>query len=216
MSFDDDERTTLLRSLRGYAERMGHLGVQGISEQEKGPDDWVKKSKRAEHLQADRQALGSIGAVSLDGRTSRCWVVMETANTDGENFDFPINGEAREMFDKMIAHVLGLKSSQVRVVNEVRALPVLESHRTEVGRPSKLHDEISRGKPDLILAMGGLALQSLVQSKSPISSARGKWMDILGVPMLATFHPKYLLRAPGQKRLVFQDLQAFKKRMDNL
>ena len=36
---------------------------------------------------------------------------------------------------------------------------------------------------------------------------RGRWSDYRGVPVLPTYHPAYLLRSPGQKRVAWQDLK---------
>ena len=36
------------------------------------------------------------------------------------------------------------------------------------------------------------------------------------VPIIATFHPAYLLRSPGQKREAWKDLLALQEKMDEL
>jgi uracil-DNA glycosylase family 4 len=66
--------------------------------------------------------------------------------------------------------------------------------------------------PDILLLLGGSAMQALVATKEGITRARGKWIDfdlghrtIKAMPML---HPAYLLRTPGQKKQAWHDLRS--------
>ena len=65
--------------------------------------------------------------------------------------------------------------------------------------------------PKLIMALGKPASQALLKSDAPISALRGRWRDYLGVPLLPTFHPAYLLRNPERKREAYQDLKALRQ-----
>jgi DNA polymerase len=53
-----------------------------------------------------------------------------------------------------------------------------------------------------------------------ITKQRGQWFDgPLGIPIIATFHPAYILRQTGGamtevKRLVYTDLKAVRDRLD--
>ena len=71
--------------------------------------------------------------------------------------------------------------------------------------------------PQLILCLGPLAGQFLAGGEESPVRARGKWLrleTLAGVvPMLTTFHPETLLKSPQSKRLVWQDLQAFRQRI---
>ena len=74
--------------------------------------------------------------------------------------------------------------------------------------------------PRLILCLGPLAGQHLADGEESPVRARGKWLTVKTpaglVPMLTTFHPETLLKSPQSKRLVWQDLQAFRKRIGEL
>ena len=74
--------------------------------------------------------------------------------------------------------------------------------------------------PQLILCLGPLAGQYLAGGEEAPVRARGKWLSVETpsglVPMLTTFHPETLLKSPQSKRLVWQDLQAFRKRIGEL
>lgn len=66
--------------------------------------------------------------------------------------------------------------------------------------------------PRLVLAFGERAVALSGQARG-IASARGKWLAIDDIPMLATFHPRQLLTQPELKRLAWADLQAFQTRL---
>ena len=75
---------------------------------------------------------------------------------------------------------------------------------------------IEIARPQLILCFGPLAGQYLGQGEEAIMRARGKWLDIAGVPLLTTFHPETLLKSPASKRLAWHDLQASRQKLDSL
>jgi uracil-DNA glycosylase len=70
--------------------------------------------------------------------------------------------------------------------------------------------------PKLILCFGHLPGQWLAGGEDAIFKARGKWVEIDGVPALTTFHPETLLQSPASKRMAWHDLQAFRQKLDSL
>ncbi|HEX2385583.1 MAG TPA: uracil-DNA glycosylase family protein, partial [Candidatus Binatia bacterium] len=58
-----------------------------------------------------------------------------------------------------------------------------------------------------IVALGRFAVQCLLRSKQPITRLRGQWHEYEGIRLMPTFHPAYLLRNPGDKKLVWEDIQ---------
>jgi len=66
-------------------------------------------------------------------------------------------------------------------------------------------------KPEVIVALGKFAVQTLLGTKEPITRLRGRWHDYHGIPLMPTFHPAYLLRNPADKRLVWEDIQKVMK-----
>ena len=65
--------------------------------------------------------------------------------------------------------------------------------------------------PSIVLAMGPLAAQSLMQSRDPLGKLRGRAVPLAsasanGVPVVATYHPAYLLRNPADKARAWADL----------
>ena len=62
-------------------------------------------------------------------------------------------------------------------------------------------------KPQVIVCLGGVAAQTLLETNRGISHFRGQWLNFRGYKLLATYHPAYLLRNPGAKGEVWKDLQ---------
>src|SRR5262249_57186012 len=56
--------------------------------------------------------------------------------------------------------------------------------------------------PEVIVALGKFAAQTLLRSKTPITQLRGRWYDFHGIRLMPTFHPAYLLRNPAATNLV--------------
>ena len=57
-------------------------------------------------------------------------------------------------------------------------------------------------------------MQGLLGTTEGITRLRGKWKLYRGrIPVMPTFHPAYLLRTPGAKREVWEDLQAVLRQM---
>jgi len=71
--------------------------------------------------------------------------------------------------------------------------------------------QIDLVRPRAIVALGTFAVQALLKVKTPISRLRGNWHEVRGVKLMPTFHPAYLLRSPGEKRWVWQDIQEVMK-----
>jgi uracil-DNA glycosylase len=61
-------------------------------------------------------------------------------------------------------------------------------------------------QPKIILAMGRFAVQSLLDSTEPIGKLRGRPHQYLGVPVVVTYHPAYLLRNLPDKAKAWADL----------
>jgi len=70
-----------------------------------------------------------------------------------------------------------------------------------------LERQIELVSPDLILAVGRVAAQRLLDTTDPLSKIRGRVHRLASnVPVVVTYHPAYLLRSPSQKRKAWEDL----------
>ena len=57
------------------------------------------------------------------------------------------------------------------------------------------------------MVLGKLAALTLLGSNTAVTTLRGKGHDYQGIPLIVTYHPDYLLRAPLEKAKAWQDLR---------
>ena len=66
-------------------------------------------------------------------------------------------------------------------------------------------------QPEVICTLGRIAAQSLLGREFKMTQERGNWFSYMGIPMMATFHPAYILRNPSDERrvkgLVWEDVK---------
>jgi DNA polymerase len=103
-----------------------------------------------------------------------------------------------------------LKREQVYIANALKCRPPgnrdPKPEEAETCRPY-LERQIALIRPGIILALGRIAAQNLLNTETPIGKLRGGVHRLGGVPVVVTYHPAYLLRSPSEKRKSWVDLQ---------
>ena len=61
-------------------------------------------------------------------------------------------------------------------------------------------------RPDVVLVMGRLAAQAVLQSNEPLGKLRGRVHELHGMQAIVTHDAAYLLRTPLDKAKVWEDL----------
>lgn len=126
----------------------------------------------------------------------------------------PFVGRAGQLLTDIIERGMGLQRSQVYICNVVKCRPP-ENRNPEpdevLACEPFLFRQIEIVKPRVIVGLGAFAVQCVLRLKTPISKLRGNWHEVRGIKMMPTFHPAYLLRNPGDKRLVWSDIQEVMK-----
>ncbi len=126
----------------------------------------------------------------------------------------PFVGRSGEMLTKMIENVLFLKRDEVYISNIVKCRPPQNRDpQIEEIESCKgyLLKQIEIIKPKIIVTLGRIAFQSLLNDTTPITKARGKIYNFKGIKVIPTFHPSYLLRNPSKKKEALRDLQFIKE-----
>jgi uracil-DNA glycosylase family 4 len=122
----------------------------------------------------------------------------------------PFVGRAGQLLTEIITKGMKLQRSDVYIANVVKCRP--PNNRNPEGDEIAscmpfLHRQIASIEPKVIVALGTFAAQTLLAIKTPITRMRGNWHDYRGIKVMPTFHPAYLLRTPGDKRLVWNDIK---------
>jgi uracil-DNA glycosylase family 4 len=69
-----------------------------------------------------------------------------------------------------------------------------------------LTKQIALLNPKILLAVGRIAAQFLLETKTALGQLRGKIHSFNNTPLIVTYHPAYLLRSPKDKGKAYQDL----------
>jgi DNA polymerase len=140
--------------------------------------------------------------------------VGEAPGADEDARGEPFVGRAGQLLTDIIERGMGLRRSDVYICNVIKCRPP-DNRNPEADEVAAcepfLMRQIDLVQPRAIVALGTFAVQALLKVKTPISRLRGNWHQVRGVKLMPTFHPAYLLRSPGEKRWVWQDIQEVMK-----
>jgi uracil-DNA glycosylase family 4 len=132
----------------------------------------------------------------------------------------PFVGEAGKLLTKIIESGMGLKREDVYICNVVKCRPPKnrdpEGEEVQTCLPF-LRQQLGIINPEVICTLGRIAAQSLLGREFKITQERGNWFSFLGTPLMATFHPAYVLRNPSEerqlKKAVWEDVQKIMRRL---
>ncbi len=122
----------------------------------------------------------------------------------------PFVGKAGQLLTEIITKGMKLERSDVYIANVVKCRPP-ENRNPEPDEIERcmpfLWRQIELVEPRVIVALGTFAAQTLLGVRTPITRMRGVWHEHRGIKVMPTFHPAYLLRTPGDKKLVWADIK---------
>ena len=146
---------------------------------------------------------------------ARLVFVGEGPGADEDTQGIPFVGAAGQLLTKMI-QAMGLSRDDVYICNVVKCRPPgnrnPEPDEITACQPF-LEGQLKAIGPEVIVTLGKFAAQTLLRTDTPITRLRGQWRDHLGVALMPTFHPAYLLRNPAEKKAAWADLQAVMARL---
>lgn len=152
--------------------------------------------------------------------TADLLLIGEAPGADEDRSGIPFVGRSGQLLDKML-RAIQIKRENCFVTNVLPWRPPGNRTPTEgeiaVCLPF-LKKQIDLVKPKIILILGGSAANALLDNGEPISKLRGKWLeyktaDGIKVPVLASYHPAFLLRNGGQKAKVWSDFIRIKQKL---
>jgi len=146
---------------------------------------------------------------------ARLVFVGEAPGMDEDLAGKPFIGQAGKLLTDIIK-AMGLTRDEVYICNIVKCRPPRnrdpEPDETGTCLPF-LKAQISLIKPEIICILGRVSAQSLVHKDIKITRDRGQWYSFMGIPLMPTYHPAYLLRNPHAKRQVWEDMQEIMKKL---
>ncbi|MGE5625891.1 MAG: uracil-DNA glycosylase [Bacillota bacterium] len=172
--------------------------------------DWAALKAAVKSCTACGLRVGCTQTVFGVGDERAKWLFIgEAPGADEDKQGEPFVGRAGQLLNSMIA-ALGLKREDVYIANILKCRPPNNRDpapsEAELCRPF-LERQIALIQPRLIVALGRIAAQNLLNTETPIGKLRGAVHRLGSLPVVVTYHPAYLLRSPGEKRKAWVDLQ---------
>jgi uracil-DNA glycosylase family 4 len=214
---DGEMRRSLSYLIRERAGAAADIGENvWPAEPPSGADVSGLEAVRAELGDCQRCGLGHLRHLLVFGEGSpRADLVFvgEAPGADEDAQGRPFVGQAGQLLTKIIG-AMHLKREEVYICNILKCRPP--------GNRNPQPDEIAACEPFLIrqlrairprviCALGTFAAHALLKSEAPISVLRGRFHTYQGIPLMPTYHPAYLLRNPGAKKQVWEDVQMIMK-----
>ena len=154
---------------------------------------------------------------------ARWLIVGEAPGEQEDSQGQPFVGPAGQLLDNMLKAVGLSRGGDVFITNVLKCRPPANRNPQpeEMAQCAPfLQRQIELVQPSVILALGRFAAQSLLQSSlpdvaaTPLGKLRGQVHSyqsnsvngITRVPVVVTYHPAYLLRAPADKAKAWADL----------
>lgn len=196
------------------------------------PPEWLSEPELPSAVPEPAPALDWPGLRSAVGECSRCaelvnnrtqsvfgvgdqnadWLIIgEAPGADEDKKGEPFVGRAGQLLNNMLG-AIGLARGRVYIANILKCRP--PNNRDP--RPEEaeacgpfLQRQIELIRPRIILVVGRIAAQNLLDTDKPLGRLRGSVHrhGPTGTPVVVTYHPAYLLRSPQDKRKAWDDLR---------
>jgi len=146
------------------------------------------------------------------GNRNADWLIIgEAPGADEDRAGEPFVGRAGLLLNEMLL-AAGFRRDEVYIANILKCRPPDNRNpRPDEVRCCKdyLQRQVELLQPRLILAVGKIAAQNLLDSSEPVGRLRGTQYHYgkKKIPLVVTYHPAYLLRSPMEKRKAWTDLQ---------
>jgi DNA polymerase len=142
-------------------------------------------------------------------RNARLMVIGEAPGGEEDRQGEPFVGRAGMLLNAML-RAAGFERREVFIANVLKCRPPhnRDPSDEETARCLPyLERQIELVAPKAILCVGRISAQRLLDTGQSIGRLRGRLHEFRGLPVVATYHPAYLLRAPLEKRKAWDDLK---------
>ncbi|MCR9268419.1 MAG: uracil-DNA glycosylase [Hyphomonadaceae bacterium] len=219
--------------------RRGDERTSRRRQKNKSLEDWIAEAESlaagAESLPALKAAIESFDGCPLKQLCEKTVVydgtlgapVMVLGEGPGGQEDrqgLPFVGKAGQLLDKMLAAIQLDRKTNTFISNVNYWRPPgnrnPEADELAVCRPF-VNRMVDLAQPKIIIATGGVAAKSLLDTKTGIMRLRGSERPFetpagTTVPLVPMFHPAYLLRRPQDKSRAWRDLLLVQARLKEM
>ena len=157
-------------------------------------------------------AEGRTKTVFGTGNQQASLMLISDAPDDAEDMSGePFSGETGQLLTAMLK-AIGFNRNQVYITNITKCKTPGKREPSDAESEHcwpYLKRQIELIQPNLILVLGLTAAQRLLNTPSTLSRLRGQlhYVENISSPVVVSYHPAYLLRAPNEKRKAWEDLK---------
>lgn len=155
---------------------------------------------------------------------SKIMLIGEAPGADEDKAGLPFVGPSGKLLDQIFTSI-GLSRDNYYITNIIPWRPPGNRDPTpeerEICMPF-VERRIELIQPKVIIMIGGVAAKSLLNVTTGITASRGQWHNYKTENMnetiqaFAIYHPSYLLRSPGQKKIVWKDMLSLKLKLKQM
>jgi DNA polymerase len=142
-----------------------------------------------------------------------CLVIGEAPGADEDAAGEPFVGSSGKLLDAMLAAIGFGRTRNVFIANVLKCRPPGNRDPAPLEMASCrpfLERQIALLAPQMILVVGKIATLALLGGEGSMASLRGREHRVTiegrDIPVVATYHPAYLLRSPEEKAKAWADL----------
>jgi len=139
----------------------------------------------------------------------------EAPGADEDKQGEPFVGRGGQLLNKII-EACTLRREDIYILNTITCRPP-ENRNPAPQEAANCREYLDRQleilRPEFICCLGAVAAQNLLNTTTAIGKLRGSFHDYLGMQVLCTYHPAYLLRNPSSKKDCWDDMQILMRAM---
>ncbi|MBM4171142.1 MAG: uracil-DNA glycosylase [Ignavibacteria bacterium] len=154
----------------------------------------------------------------IGNSNAHAMLIGEAPGADEDAQGEPFVGRAGKLLNDILKSI-NLSREEVYIANILKCRPPQNRDPQPMEMETcipYLHKQIDLINPKIILCLGRVAANGLLNKKLSLADLRNTVYEFNGIKVMATYHPAALLRNPNWKRGCWEDVQKFKKLYDKL
>lgn len=183
--------------------------------------DLAQLRKAVENFDGCNLKKMATNTVFCDGNpNSKVMVIGEAPGNNEDLQGIPFCGDSGKLLDGMLNSINLTRDKGFYITNVIFWRPPGNRRPTDeelaICRPF-VERHIQLINPEVLVLVGATSMTAVLGITDPVSSIRGKFMDFAPkflsrkIKTFTIFHPSYLLRQPGKKKVAWQDMLALEK-----
>lgn len=144
--------------------------------------------------------------------------VGEAPGEQEDKTGVPFVGRAGQLLDRFL-YAVDIPRDEVYIANILKCRPP----KNRDPKPEEeelcigfLREQTRLISPKIIVCLGRIAAMRLIRPDYKITQEHGQWVERNGYLMTAVYHPAALLRDPRKNEAMLADMQAIRKKLDEL